>query len=1117
MLVGITSFLAFLHWSTHSQKGIQFTWAKLLKLVPGEVKWEELHVNFSARTLEIKNLEYTLPAGQKVVKLSYLFGKIRWSSLFRTRIILSDLEVKNLTIDVSGLPPRKEKPNLSPIMRSLSRRLAIEKSNFENIEVLLKNGMISLPTGHFVYHPSLVGKNILQFDFENSQGKVANLPFVIQKISYDGDFSVPDVIKEVFLFREAAGKFKFSGIQVDSWNVSDITTQANFNGDVIDFKGIEVSLGKTKYLLKLKVAPFDQHASGNFSSDGFIEWEDIPVFKQKVARIFDKLSLSLDFDITGFVFKEMEGSLSANLKAQGNLIDPKVPTANLLSSAQIKQGRFDLKNFSIQTERTKLSAKGFVDLNQMKLNTQITGTDLDLDTLVAFFSDLDLVGYIDFDGTIQGDLKSPDFKFKAKGKETGYKFMRFAGNEGDFDILNGNLHYRGHPSSDTGYSGSVEITTQEIFKPSRHTTLKTTFDQIEVSKLLENPEMTGKITGTYDMQVGNGQVNGKMNANVKDFHFYYFNLGEVEAEGLVSKNLFRLPKVSFHLPKTEKIMVPGEIVFNFSDAGFNFKGPLLQGMQIEGNVNYSAPKIINAKTTCNHCSIGTFLAALDYGPQEGSFDARANFQMNIANFPSSVIQSEFTRFYFPLGDAVLSEESPLKIGYRSGAFQFDDVRLRFNEKTLRLQGAFSPEGALNAQLNGEFDLGLLKNMKTYFRDGSGFAKVNLKAFGTIKDPNVLGSIEFQDGSVSPRILGNEVEDLKGKIVLEPGKILFENLEGSVLDGNLQLTGFIHHENFQKITKADLRIDAREIAFTNPGVLKLYLSGKMNLTGAESKLKLSGNIDITQGKYTKNFDVSNFIIKPSPAPQLEYKSNEFDKVELDLRIKSPGELMIKNNFAEIYLKSDLRITGTKGKPVYEGALSVVDGTINFFKVNFENAKGFIDFRNPSKGIPYIDISANKNFDKTSDNVLVTAKIEGYTDNINLSFESNPPLEKREILTLLFTGYLPEAQQNISGANIASSVLASQLTSVLEKPVTSFTHLDIFKLEASDPDSKSLSSLVVGKRITDRLSIAFKTDLDVQDTITNIQAEYQILDHLLVKTSRSSTGRYRLELTFRFKGY
>jgi len=1108
-------FISVLDWSTHSQKGLQLTWAKFLKLMPGKLEWERLDLHFLGRTLEVKNLEYTTATGQKIVRLGRLYGKLRWSSLLRARAIFSDLQVQNLSVDVSGLPPSNKKTNISPTLQFLSRRLAIERSNFENMEFILKNAFLTLPQGYLMYHPSLLGKNTLQFGFENSHGQIASQNFLVQKIQYNGTFSVPDIVKEVFLFREAAGTLNLSGISSADWNISDISTQANFNGDVIDFKGVDISLDQARYLLKLKIAPFHQHAEGNFSSVGFVEWEEFPLFKQRVAKIFDKMNLSVDFDLTGFVFKEIEGKISANVKAQGNLINPKVPTASLQCATRIKQGRFDLTHFNIQTERSKIDAKGFVDLNQMQLNTTVTGTDLDLKTLVAFFSDLELLGYVDFNGTIQGNLKSPDFRFKGKAKETGYKFMRFAENEGDFSILNGNLHYGGKPAAGAGYSGGIDLTTYDIFKSSRRTVLKTNFEQMEVAKLLENPDMTGKLSGIYEMQVGGDQVSGKLTANVKDFHFYYFNLGDVEAEGIVAKNVFKLPKVSFQPPKVEKMSIPSEIVFNFTDAGFTFKGPLLPGMSIEGNLAYARKDIVNAKTQCNRCALAPLIAAMGYAPLEGTFDARGNFEMHIGNFQSSNIQVEVSKLNLPMGESVLAEAAPLKMSYHSGAFYMDRVDFNFNDRTAQLRGSFVPEGPLNLSLNGEVDLGLLKNFREYFREGSGPAKVNLKALGTLKDPKLSGWIEFEGGSVSSRTLGNTVEDLKGKITLEGDKIVFDNFQGSILEGDLKISGTLWQDHF-KITKSDVKIEAREIAYTDPGNYKLILSGKLSLTGTDPKLRLAGNLDITEGRYIKNFDIRDFILKPSEAPQLESRGSGFENLELDLRIKSPGELMVKNNIAEIYLKSDLRITGTKAKPVYEGALAVLDGKINYFKINFEEAKGFVDFRNPEKGVPYVDIIGKKLFERSTEDIVVNAHVEGFTDNLNLSFVSDPPLEKREILALIFTGSLPQ-EQGISSGSLASSILASQITNVIEKPVTGFTHLDIFKLEASDPEAKSLTSLVVGKKITDRLSLEFKTDLSIEDTITNVQAEYLILDNLLLKASRSSIGNYRLELTFRFKGY
>ena len=470
-----------------------------------------------------------------------------------------------------------------------------------------------------------------------------------------------------------------------------------------------------------------------------------------------------------------------------------------------------------------------------------------------------------------------------------------------------------------------------------------------------------------------------------------------------------------------------------------------------------------------------------------------------------------------LAEGVLTQSGPLRITYRQGAFHLDQVSLAYNKGVFRLTGSYATEKPLDLEIKGDLDISLLKEFREHVRDASGLARFDLRVRGKRAEPSFTGSIDFAGSSVTLRAFPNAIEDLKGRVVLDEQKITMERLQGSISDGDLILTGTVWHDHL-KIRKVDLKADAREIAFTEPGTFKLILSGKLSLTGDAPNFLLAGNLDITEGRYIRRFDIREFILQPSKTlPTVDRGMGGFENLRLDLTVKSPGELQIKNNIAEIDLKADLKITGTKEKPVYEGAVEVVDGKFSYFRLNFENAKGYIDFRNPQKGHPYIDMTAQKLFERPSEDIQVIAHVTGYTDNLQLSFNSDPPLEKREILALVFTGALPEERRSISGANIASSVLASQLTSVLEQPVTGLTHLDIFRLEAPDPDSKALTSLVVGKKITERLSLEFKTDLTVDEAIKSVQAEYLLLDNVLLKASRSSTSKYRLELTFRFKGY
>jgi len=1115
LFLGIGSFLGAFYWSTHSQKGFVLTWGTLIRLVPGKLEWERIDINLSAGNIRVKNLRYILPKGIFLLRLDEFDATLSKTSLFRTRLQFENVKITHLSIDLSQLPPQKKKDQLPPFLRALSRRLEIKNGILENSEVILKNGRLSIPSTEIKYKPTLLDKNLLQFALNRVQGNINTHTFSVERLSYDGTFSVPDLMKEALLFRQTQGKLSIQGAEFGAFHLSDLQTQARFEGETLVFEDVALTFGKTPFRLNLTFSPFSQHIDGSLATAGLVEFEDIPGFREKLARVYDKISFDFDFDITGFLFKEMEGKIALTLHAQGNQINPQNPNLDLNVSSTIHQGKFDFKDLKIKSEKTQADIKGFVDLAEMKLGVDVNTSGFDIKTLVSAFSEQDIQGYADAIGKITGPLKQPDFKFQGKAVESGYKFMRFGENGGDFEIINGRLRYSGKsPEGDD----TVEIVVDDIFDGTRrHLKLKTDFNQIDVSTLLENPNMKGKINGRFEMDSFQLRKSGKLTANVKDFFLYQFHLGDVEAEGNLNNNDFSFPLISFQPPNYEKIKVPREAVIHFDDAGFKYKGSLIDGMEVEGSLAYAQKNFLKTSATCQGCAIAPLLAALDFPPLSGKVDGKINMELVIGSFESSKMDASITSLEVPIGESgILRQASPIKITYHQGAFHLDDVTLALGEGRTTLKGTYASGKPFNLEVLGKLDLSLLQAFKTQIREASGPAEVNLKIRGSSENPEISGRVVFEGASINPRILGNAIENLKGSVVIEDKKISAENLSGTVAEGDIQVTGTVWHEKF-KLNRADLKADLREVALSDPGAYTLYLSGKLSLTGQDPNLLLAGNLDITEGQYTKNFDVKDFIAKPSTTGLSTEKDLSLENLKLDLKIRSPGELQVKNNVATIDLKSDLKITGTKAKPIVTGAIEVLDGKFHYFRLDFENAKGIIDFRDPNKPYPYLNITADKAFDRPTESVLVNLLVEGYTDNLQLSFNSNPPLEKQEIMALVFTGALPNEQKNIPGANIASTVIASQLTSVLAGPLNDFAHLDIFRLEASDPDSQSLTSLVVGKQIGDRLSLEFKTDLAVQQAISAVQAEYLIFDNFLLKASRTSSAQYRLEATLRFKEY
>ncbi|MBL7686278.1 MAG: translocation/assembly module TamB domain-containing protein, partial [Deltaproteobacteria bacterium] len=900
LFLGVGLFLGTLTATFRSQTLFKNTWGKLFSLIPGHLDWEKFDLNFATRHISIRQLHYYLPNQSQLITLEKLEGSLSFSSLVRARAMFNYLDIHGLHIDLSVLPPRKKPTNFSKIMKSLTRRLAIERSKIQDIKIQLKNGNLTIPEVTLTYWPSVIGKDEMHLILSNISGEIAQKSIQLKLLKYDGSFSLPDMIRQVFLFRDATGTLSLQGAEFGKWQLADLTTNATFDGDVLHFKEFDFTFGKTSYQLSLDFAPFDQQIKGTLSSKGIIELEDIPIVKPRLARTYDKMSFKLDFDLVGFILKEMSGTLDLNLKGIGNQINKNSPSMNLDLSAQAEEGKFNLKKLEIQSEKTKMKGSGFVDLAEMKLDTQMSGTAFDLRTLISMFSDQEIYGYADFSGYIRGDLKNPDMHFDGKATDSGYKFMRFGQNNGTFEILNGQMSYVGRSPAGTSYSTFVDIKTHDLFKSeTRRTSLKSTFENLDVSALLENPGMIGKLSGSYDMEVNQDKNSGKVTASVQDFHLYQFHIGDMKVDGNLSNGVFTFPNVSFHPPGMDVLKAPRETVFKFDPKGFNVKGSPIAGMDAEGSFLYDNNNLLKLKGSCEKCDIAPLLAVMEFPPAQGSIDGSIQMDLYIGNFNASKMDAEVTRLAVPWGEGSLTNSGKQKITFRENTYHLDQVALGYNNSSVKITGTYQSEKPLNLNLDGNLDLGFLKEFKSYVREASGASTVHLKVTGPYKDFSLNGNIQFQGSSITLRSFPNAIENIQGTLTLDQDRISSNDLRATIDEGDLKITGSLWQDQF-KITKADARVELREISYADPGVLKLILSGKLALTGQSPHLLLSGNIDITEGRYIKNFDIREFIIQPSlSASSKNGEMGGLENLDLDLKIKSPGELLVKNNIAELY--------------------------------------------------------------------------------------------------------------------------------------------------------------------------------------------------------------------------
>src|SRR5262249_6088025 len=137
--------------------------------------------------------------------------------------------------------------------------------------------------------------------------------------------------------------------------------------------------------------------------------------------------------------------------------------------------------------------------------------------------------------------------------------------------------------------------------------------------------------------------------------------------------------------------------------------------------------------------------------------------------------------------------------------------------------------------------------------------------------------------------------------------------------------------------------------------------------------------------------------------------------------------------------NLRVRGTAENPILLGHVHVVSGELNFHGGKYRVARGDLNFANPFRIDPVINVEATT----TVQQYEITLNFSGQASKMNLSYRSDPPLPANDIVTLLTmgqpgqesvlrTGGISQASGGFTGASaLLSEAVSSQLGGRVER--------------------------------------------------------------------------------------
>ena len=344
-------------------------------------------------------------------------------------------------------------------------------------------------------------------------------------------------------------------------------------------------------------------------------------------------------------------------------------------------------------------------------------------------------------------------------------------------------------------------------------------------------------------------------------------------------------------------------------------------------------------------------------------------------------------------------------------FEFDPNQLRLNKLTLSGQSTLvnitgtvglTDPAPLKLDVDGQLDLGLIAAEYPGYTS-SGTVNVQISVGGTLKTPDVQGSATLNNASLSRSGIFASIAGLSGKINFDRDRITVSDFDGQVGGGRVhaQGTAFLRDETVQGM---NIVIDATDVRLRgHPEGLRTVVNGNLILSGGLTSPLLEGNVRIQSLAFRSNFEDFLAVLA---ADNLKGGASPLDKLRLSLHIEGGRNITIQNQLATVEARVDIDWKGTVDQPSITGHIEASGGTLTFQGYRYTVTRGNIDFIDPFRIQPVIDLEAESQIR----DYRVILSVTGKGNNPKLALRSEPPLPELEIVSLMAGGRTREEIAN-----------------------------------------------------------------------------------------------------------
>ena len=471
------------------------------------------------------------------------------------------------------------------------------------------------------------------------------------------------------------------------------------------------------------------------------------------------------------------------------------------------------------------------------------------------------------------------------------------------------------------------------------------------------------------------------------------------------------------------------------------------------------------------------------------------------------------KFNYELVD--IQNDGPVMLVYRKNEVRIEQAHLHGPYTDVQVSGSarFDEDRPLHFTVSGGVNLRFVKGFLPDL-NAQGEMTLNVSIEGTMSSPRITGTASVQDASANYADFPVGLSHVKGDLVFNRSRLLFDRITAQAGGGDLTLSGSVVYG--EGPLRYDVNAVTPQVRIRYPAGMSWLVGGKLQLAGTNDASVLSGQVEVKRVLLGGDVDIASFFQNASLSSSSAAPSPYLRNLTFDVAGHTSPGARIEWAGAHVEIDGDVRLRGNWDRPILLGHIHLLGGEMSLRGNTFQLTRGDLNFANPFQIDPELNIEATT----TISQYQVTINFSGRASRLSLSYRSDPPLPDSDIIALLAIGSPGEesayrsqtsGSQNYGATALLSEAISSGLGGRIEK-LFGITHfrVDPF-LAGTATESNAAARVTIQQQVTRDMTVTYSSNTS-SSQYQLIQVEYSIRRDLSVVFLRDVNGTYGFDIKF-----